>query len=191
MYRNGYWLNKFHQIYNYDEIKFICEHSIDINTRPCKLDTFNDNLCVRIYGKGDVCNSCGYSEHECWGHFIIPDTIMEKIIATKCSLEIIDCILDYGFYPSQNNFSPDVHISITPFTVLSIKEDVVKINYIKSYLPLIDGIKKYDINNILINPKNITKNKHIPKLLLLIVKYGKTIIPSCLFKHMILPYIFT
>ena len=171
-------------------MKHICENMIDIHDYPCSDNSDNSDIryCSSLSHRNNKCISCGHNKNKCIKRRYTCYNIMEKVVASITDFTqgldkfyIINMVLDNGFYPTND--------SIRGIKKFGYVDEYA--NYIQSYLPLIDGIKKYDINNILINPKNITINKHIPKILLLIAKYGKPIIPSCLFKHMILPYVFT
>jgi hypothetical protein len=125
---------------------------------------------------------------------------MEKIISTiSCELDtledtledtldmniysnLIDLVLDNGFYPSIINLKHVREVYDCPNKLIA---------YVQSYIPLIDYIIKCDINNITNNkPKNITKNIKTLITLLLIRKYCSFDLPFCVIKHNIIPYIY-
>jgi hypothetical protein len=112
---------------------------------------------------------------------------MEKVIGSAesvrkdNSIDLINIVLDNGFYPSHDNLNKlSKRIQTRSY-----------IQYAQNYIPLIDYIIKCDINNITNNkPKNITKNMKTLITLLLIRKYCTFNLPFCIIKHNIIPYIY-
>jgi hypothetical protein len=172
----------------YEVVVHICKHIIDINSRECFCG-MKYKYCNHNYSS-NICTNCKHNNIEC----VYPDksnyNIMEKILVSlncdihkikKDCIDLIDIVLDNGFYPSHYNLINVDRADVNHY----------HIQYVQNYKPLIDYIIKCDINNITNNkPKNITKNITTLKTLLLIRKYCTFNLPFCVIKHNIIPYVY-
>ena len=179
----GLWPGSPDYVYiDIDVIKHICENIIDIHDRPCECGKYY--YCKNINHNNIICNICEHNKTKCLNENSLYN-IMEKIIISafnyRQNTNLIDVVLDNGFYPSSNNIK-NIRNRLGISHMYS---------YVQSYLPFIDNILKYNINNILTFPKNIITYKHIPKILFLIIKYGKSMILPNIIKFIIMPYVFT
>ena len=69
-----------------------------------------------------------------------------------------------------------------------IKNDA---KYVIFYKAAIDFVIKLDIHNKIQKVKNIVKNIEILKILLLIYKYTKPLVPFVIIKHLVIPFLHT
>ena len=180
-------------------INHICKNIADIHIREC--DCGNQCKCCKYThtNLNNICEYCGHNMEKCISRTNTYN-IMEKILSwpiNNHNIQPIDIILSNGFYPSYENMS-NVFLYINKGmarTCYAQKRIKKKITYCKSYKSIIDFIKNYDINrilnypeNIIIYRNNITIHKDKLMCLCLIYKYyNKLIVPSSVFKYIILP----